>query len=72
MGEENGAEGEVRKTCPSLHDPVHYLPRILTITKRYAPRRSYNVVKSDGRSLNNAARKRGLFRKLNTIVSLLF
>jgi len=28
---EHGAR-EVRKTCPSLHDPVHSLPTVLTIT----------------------------------------
>lgn len=68
-GVKYGGGGEVRKTCPSLHDPVHYLPRILTITKRYAPsRRSSDVVKSDGGSLNGVARKGRLFRKINTTV----
>lgn len=72
-GEENGGGREVRKTCPSLHDPVHYLPRILTITKRYAPsRRSSDVMKSDDGSLNNVARKGRLFRKINTTACLLF
>lgn len=29
-------QGRVRKTCPSLHDPVHSLPTVLIITKRNA------------------------------------
>lgn len=29
---EGGKERKVRKTCPSLHDPVHSPPTILTIT----------------------------------------
>lgn len=32
-GREGRDRGEVRKTCPNLHDPVQSLPTILTITK---------------------------------------
>lgn len=31
-----GGQGRVRKTCPSLHDPVHSVPTVLIITKRNA------------------------------------